>query len=219
LRRIVVLCLLLAACAEIPEMPDGTPTAKPVIMGTRGPLTDKQSKALFAKLGPDGQDMLQRHLAVEQAVAETPLLAGNKPRLLENGPATFRAMFEAIRAAQDHINLEYFILEDVKVDDLSLGDLLVAKRQQGVQIDIIYDSYGSIDTPSLFFDRLTKAGINMVQYHPFNPIDAVAGGCARSSPAPRNRCCSQDITSLIRFRSDPATERQSSCGHHGSNGC
>jgi cardiolipin synthase len=176
LRHLIALCLLLAACAGVPDLPEGTPTAKPVILGTRGPLTDKQSKALFARLGPDAQDMLQRHLAVEQAVAETPLLAGNKTRVLENGPATFRAMFEALRGAQDHINLEYFILEDVKVDDLSLGDLLVAKRGQGVQINMMYDSYGSIDTPDLFFDRLIKAGINVVQYHPFNPIDAVAGG-------------------------------------------
>jgi cardiolipin synthase A/B len=175
-RLILVLCLLLAACAEVPELPDNTPTAKPVILGTRGPLTDKQSKALFARLGPDGQDMLQRHLAVEQAVAETPLLAGNRTRVLENGPDTFRAMFEAIRAAQDHVNLEYFILEDVKVDDMSLGDLLVAKRHQGVQVNVIYDSYGSIDTPDLFFDRLIREGISVVQYHPFNPIDAVAGG-------------------------------------------
>lgn len=176
LRLVLALCLLLAACADVPDLPDGTPTAKPVIMGKRGPLTDKQIKALFARLGPDAQDMLQRHLAVEQAVAETSLLAGNKTRVLENGPATFRAMFEAIRAAQDHINLEYFIFEDVKVDELSLGDLLVTKHRQGVQINVIYDSYGSIDTPELFFDRLIKAGINVVQYHPFNPLDAVAGG-------------------------------------------
>jgi cardiolipin synthase len=176
LRLILAVCLLLAACAEVPEVPEGTPIAKPVIMGTRGPLTDKQSKALFAKLGPDAQDMLRRHLAVEQAVAETPLLAGNRTRVLENGPATFRAMFEAIRSAKEHVNLEYFILEDVKVDDQSLGDLLVDKRQQGVQVNVIYDSYGSIDTPQSFFDRLRGAGVNVLQYHPFNPLDAVADG-------------------------------------------
>jgi cardiolipin synthase len=157
-------------------VPDPAPAAKPVILGTRGPLTDKQSKALFAKLGPDAQDMLQRHLAVEQAVAETPLLAGNRTRVLEDGPATFHAMFEAIRSARDHINLEYFILEDVQSDGQSLGELLTAKRQQGVQVNVIYDSYGSIDTPQPFFDRLSQAGITLLQYHPFNPIDAMAGG-------------------------------------------
>ena len=78
MRLTLVICLLLAACAGVPELPDESPTAKPVILGTRGPLSDKQIKALFARLGPDAQDMMQRHLAVEQAVAETPLLAGNK---------------------------------------------------------------------------------------------------------------------------------------------
>jgi len=175
-RRLIALCLLLSACAQVPEIPDESPTAKPVIIGARGPLTDRQSKALFAKLGPDAQDMLQRHLAVEEAVAETPLLAGNKTRVLEDGPATFRAMFEAIRGAHESVNLEYFILEDVKSDDVSLGDLLMVKRQQGVQINVIYDGYGSMDTPGLFFERLSKAGINLLQYHPFNPLDAVAGG-------------------------------------------
>jgi len=174
--RSIILCLLLTACAQVPEVPNSTPAAKPVILGTKGPLTDRQSKALFAKLGPDAQDMLQRHLAVEQAVAETPLLAGNKTRVLADGPATFRAMFEAIRDARDHVNLEYFILEDVQIDGQSLGDLLTAKRQQGVQVNVIYDSYGSIDTPQPFFDRLAKAGINVLPYHPFNPVDAVAGG-------------------------------------------
>jgi len=176
LRPLIALCLLLAACAQIPDVPDPAPAAKPVILGTRGPLTDKQSKALFAKLGPDAQDMLQRHLAVEQAVAETPLLAGNRTRVLEDGPATFHAMFEAIRSARDHINLEYFILEDVQSDGQSLGELLTAKRQQGVQVNVIYDSYGSIDTPQPFFERLSQAGITVLQYHPFNPIDAMAGG-------------------------------------------
>ena len=173
LRRSILLCLLLAACASEPEMPDAAPT-KPVVMGAHGPLSDRQVKALFAKLGP-AQDTLQRHLAVEQAVAETPLFAGNQTRVLENGPVTFETMFETIRAARDHVNLEYFILEDVKSGGLTLGDLLVAKAHQGVQVNVIYDSYGSISTDQVFFDRLMREGIKVVQYNPLNPLDAKAG--------------------------------------------
>jgi len=164
-------CLILAACGTVPEV--ATPTAsRPVILGTKGPLTDRQIKALFAKLGPQGEDLLQRHLAVEQTVAETPLLAGNKTRVLRDGPLTFKAMFEAIRAAHHHINLEYFIFEDVESDGVSLGELLVAKQRQGVQVNIIYDSYGSLGTPQSFFDRLASAGIHVVQFNPLNPLDA-----------------------------------------------
>ena len=164
-------CLILAACASVPEVPPSS-SAKPVILGSKGPLTDKQSKALIAKLGPGEQDLLQRHMAVEEAVAETPLIAGNKTRVLRDGPATFAAMFEVIRAARHNINLEYFIFEDVKSGDQSLGDLLVEKRHQGVQINILYDSYGSLGTPQTFFDRLLKEGIQVVEFNPLNPLDA-----------------------------------------------
>lgn len=174
-RPIIALCLLLlAACATEPEIPDEVIPEKPMVMGTRGPLGDRQVKALFARLGPK-QDTLQRHLAVEEAVAETPLYAGNRTQVLQDGQATFQAMFDAIRAAQEHVNLEYFIMEDVKVGGLSLGDLLVAKAHQGVQINVIYDSYGSIGTDQIFFDRLTREGIKVVQYNPLNPLDAKAG--------------------------------------------
>ena len=172
LRRFLpVACLLLATCADIPDVAQPVP-AKPVIMGAKGPLTDRQSKALFAKLGPAAQDLLQRHLAVEEAVAETPLIAGNKTRVLPDGATTFKAMFDVIRGAQHHINLEYFIFEDVKSGDLSLGDLLVAKQRQGVQVNILYDGYGSMETPQIFFDRLAREGIHVVQFNPLNPLDA-----------------------------------------------
>lgn len=164
-------CLLLTACADIPDVAPPAP-AKPVILGSKGPLTDRESKALFAKLGPAAQDLLQRHLAVEEAVAETPLIAGNKTRLLRDGPTTFKAMFDLIRGAQHHINLEYFIFEDVKSGDLSLGDLLVVKQHQGVQVTILYDSYGSIETPRIVFDRLAREGIHVMQFNPLNPLDA-----------------------------------------------
>jgi cardiolipin synthase A/B len=37
---------------------------------------------------------------------------GNRVTLLQNGPATHAAMFAAIRAAIDHVNLETYIFDD-----------------------------------------------------------------------------------------------------------
>ena len=45
-------------------------------------------------------DVLQRHLALEQALTDSPLVVGNEVRLLRDGPATFAAMFGAISAAR-----------------------------------------------------------------------------------------------------------------------
>jgi cardiolipin synthase len=182
--RAIALCVGLAGlagCASVPKVSPAVGQAssaqKPEIVGSRGPLSPIQVKALAARLSiaPGDNALLQRHLAIEQAVAESPLVAGETTHLLRDGVATFRAMFAAIGAAKSHINLEYFIVEDVESDGVHLGDLLLAKRQQGVAVNVIYDSFGSGDTPKAFFDRLRQGGVNVVEFNPMNPLKAKKG--------------------------------------------
>jgi cardiolipin synthase len=171
----------LTACASVPTISPTVGQAasaeKPQIVGSRGPLTSVQIKAKLAQLSdtPGEEALLQRHLAIEQAVAESPLVAGETTHLLRDGVITFRAMFAAIRAAKHSINLEYFIFEDVESDGVRLGDLILAKRQEGVAVNVIYDSFGSSDTPKDFFDRLRQGGVNVVEFNPLNPLKAKVG--------------------------------------------
>jgi cardiolipin synthase len=176
---IVLMVGAVTGCASVPHVdtPVGQPSAiasKPEIIGARGPLTAQQSKTLLERISTEPGDagLLQRHLAIEEAVAESPLIAGNRTRVLRDGAESFSAMFRAIQGATAHINLEYFIFEDVENDGVTLGDLLVAKRQSGVAVNVIYDSYGSSSTPTAFFDRLREAGINLVAFNPVNPLEA-----------------------------------------------
>ena len=173
---LTVLCLALGAgCTSVPHVdPAVSSGGKLQIVGTRGPLTAQQSKAVLLRISTEPGDagMLQRHLAIEQEVAKTPLLASNRTKVLRDGPQTFRAMFAAIKNATASVNLEYFIFEDVESDGASLGDLLVAKRQAGIAVNVIYDSYGSSSTPAEFFDRLKQAGVALVSFNPVNPLDA-----------------------------------------------
>lgn len=181
---LIALCIGLAGlagCASVPKVSPAVGQAssgeKPQIVGSRGPLSSAQVKALVAQLSiaPGDDALLRRHLAIEQAVAESPLVAGETTHLLRDGVVTFRAMFAAIRAAKNHINLEYFIFEDVESDGVHLGDLLLAKRQEGVAVNVIYDSYGSGDTPKAFFERLKQGGVNLVEFSPMNPLKAKKG--------------------------------------------
>jgi cardiolipin synthase A/B len=183
---VFVAAALLWGCATVPDVDDvirhsaGEPQA---IVGARGPLSPAQSRTILARLAqqsPDS-DLLQRHLAIEQAVADAPLIAGNRTTLLQDGPDSFRAMFAAIRAAKASIGLEYYILENVESDGEHLADLLLAKRQEGVPVAVIYDSYGSIDTPNRFIDRLKAAGVDVLEFHPVNPFKEQHGY------APNNR--------------------------------
>jgi cardiolipin synthase len=78
-------------------------------------------------------EMLDKHLAYEQAVnADSPLVLGNKLTLLQNGPATYRAMFAAIREARDHINLETYIFGDDEAGN-QFSDLLLERQAAGVR--------------------------------------------------------------------------------------
>ena len=182
----------LAGCASVPHVDPNIGqmsgvAAKPEIIGARGPLTAQQSKALLDRISTEPGDagVLQRHLAIEEAVAESPLIAGNRTRILRDGPASFAAMFSAIQGATN-INLEYFIFEDVESEGVSLGDLLVAKRQAGVAVNVIYDSYGSSSTPTAFFDRLKEAGVNLVAFNPANPLEAKVELLAQRARPPQD---------------------------------
>ena len=176
---IIGLVALFGACATQPEVghvmhkpaPAGSGTD---IVDSRGPLSAKESQAIIDKVKAEAKDsgMLERHLAIEEAVAGSPLVADNRVTLLPDAETTFKAMAAAIRGAKHHINLEYYILEDVELDGTRLSELLRQKRGEGVAVSIIYDSVGSIETPAEFFDGLRDAGVRLLEYNPINPMDA-----------------------------------------------
>ena len=123
-----------------------------------GPVSAGKSAAILEELKSKSGDIdiLQKHLALEQAInADSPLVLGNKLVLLQDGPATYQAMFAAIRKAKDHINLETYIFED---DDIGrqFADLLLERQAAGVQVNLIYDSVGCLNTPKEFFERLRR---------------------------------------------------------------
>lgn len=151
-------------------------TTRPRIEGAHGPLSIKQTTNILSRLRASDPhaDILQRHLVIEQNVAGTPIVAGNKTRLLRDGSETFKAIFAAIRGARDHINLEYYIFEDVEVDGEHVVDLLISKQASGVSVNLIYDSFGSGKTPSEVFTRLADAGVKLMEFRPLNPLKSIS---------------------------------------------
>jgi cardiolipin synthase A/B len=169
----------LAACKSLPDTREGFPEEKGVtvavqLKGARGPLSAADTSTILNKLEGGSTSLLKRHIAVEEAVAESPLVLGNRVTLLQDGDATYRAMFAAIRAAKDHINVETYIFEDDETGR-RFSDLLLRKQADGVQVNLIYDSVGSLNTPRAFFDTLRNGGINVLEFNPVNPLTAKRG--------------------------------------------
>lgn len=143
------------------------------LQGARGPLSLAQSKAILDDLASRGQatDIFERHLAVEEAIVGSPLTTGNRVLLLQDGPATFQAMYAAILAARDHINMETYILDDDEVGQ-RFAQALIDKQRQGVQVNLIRDSVGTIGTAEAFLKQLTDNGIKVLEFNPVNPLVA-----------------------------------------------
>ncbi len=125
-----------------------------------------ESEVLLGQLVPglDRSGPLMEHLALMERLTGMQLTTGNSVTLLENGPAAYPAMLRAIRKAKDNINLESFIFEGESVGQEFAGALL-EKRKEGVQVNLIYDSFGSSSTPQSFFDRLAAGGIDILDFN------------------------------------------------------
>ena len=165
-------------CATLPNVSqviDEAPTAERPhqIVSSKGLLSPQKSKAIMERLkrSVDSTDILERHTAVVESVTESPLTKGNKVTLLADGQATYAAMFKAMQNAKDHINLESYIIEDDETGR-KFADLLLQKQAKGVQVNLIYDSVGSMNTPASFFQRLRDGGIQVVGFNPINPLNA-----------------------------------------------
>ncbi len=171
----VALCLfVVSACATLPHADalikrHAGQAAR--FENARGPLSAQKSVAILAQLKRQSGDIdiLEKQITLEQAIVGSPLIMGNKVMLLQDGPATYAAMFAAIRGARDHINLETYIIEDDAIGH-QFANLLLAAQARGVQVNLIYDSVGGFNTPKVFFERLRQGGVAVLEFNPINPL-------------------------------------------------
>ncbi|MDB5823648.1 MAG: Cardiolipin synthase [Herminiimonas sp.] len=162
-----------AGCASLPDVRYlsrrlDAPELPTVVNGGRE-LGAQRAQSLLAQRLRHSHVNLARLAALEEAATGSPLIAGNKVRLLFDGPQTIGAMMEAIRGARNNINLETYIFDQ---DELGtkFADLLIEKQRQGVRVNIIYDGVGTIGTPAAFFERLRAAGVSLTEFNPVNPL-------------------------------------------------
>lgn len=165
-----------AGCAALPDtdaLIDRHAGQAPRFDNAKGPLSTQKNAVVVADLKRKSGDIdiLDKQIALEQTIVGSPLVMGNKVVLLQNGAATYAAMFAAIRAARDHINLETYIIEDDEIGQ-EFAELLLAQQRRGVQVNLIYDSFGGLTTPKAFFDRLREGGVNVLEFNPVNPLAA-----------------------------------------------
>src|SRR5690606_23270592 len=63
-----------------------------------------------------------------------------------------------------------YIIEDDMVGR-ELADMLLERQAAGVQVNLIYDSFGCLGTPGEYFERLSAAGVRVLEFNPVNPLE------------------------------------------------
>lgn len=74
-------------------------------------------------------------------------------------------LLQDIRRAHHHIHLEFYIWEDDRVGNIVLQELAL-KVEQGVKVRVIVDDVGCWKVKTAFFDKMTKAGIEVAVFMP-----------------------------------------------------
>jgi len=84
------------------------------------------------------------------------LSPNNHVEVYTGGDRFFPALFEAIRGAQHHIHLEYYIIRN---DALGKGLVaaLTEKARSGVEVRFLYDDFGN-NLPRIVYEPLIRAG-------------------------------------------------------------
>ncbi len=97
-------------------------------------------------------------VALLQNMDYTPLLGGNDVRIFTNGKDKFDSLFADIEQAKKHIHVEYYVLMDDEIGT-KFQQALIRKAKEGLEVRVIYDSFGSRKTKKKFFEEFRKAGI------------------------------------------------------------
>ena len=112
-----------------------------------------------APIDPRGDQFIH----VLESACQTTLERGNAIEIFTNGPEFYPAMLEAIRSAQETINLECYIFSSGEIADRFIHELSERARA-GVRVTIVMDAIGSLGSFGKAAAPLRAAGCRVESY-------------------------------------------------------
>ncbi len=95
-----------------------------------------------------------------------PFVHGNRVTLLWKSSESFQQIFDHVKSARQLLCLEFYIFRNDETGK-ELAEVLMQKAAEGVRVYLLYDHFGSYDTPPKFWKALRKAGVRVRASHPF----------------------------------------------------
>lgn len=110
-----------------------------------------------------------KHVKYIHSTTRQPVWKNTQTSFLSPGEKKFEAMLNDLKKAEKFIFLEYFIITPGHMWG-NILKILAEKAKQGVQIKLIYDDMGTINTLPANYDAiLAQLGIEAYVFNPFKP--------------------------------------------------
>ncbi len=105
-----------------------------------------------------------------QSIAGFPVCKNAGVQYFSHGAPMLKSLLEDLEKAEKFIFLEYFIVEEGKMWN-SILELLERKKQEGVDVRVIYDDFGCLLTlPVSYAKQLRQKGIECRPFNRFHPF-------------------------------------------------
>lgn len=107
---------------------------------------------------------IRGNMQAVESLAKMPFVTGNDIEYLIDGQHKFDSIFAGIRAAEDYVLAQYYIIRDDEIGR-QFQQALIDKAQQGVRVYLLYDEIGSYRLSRLYLRQLEQAGVHVRPFH------------------------------------------------------
>lgn len=105
------------------------------------------------ELSTESTELVSLFLSLDKA----PLTKNNHVEIITDGHEKFRLLFRDILAAKSSIHIEYYTIYNDRIGN-QLMKLLKQKAAEGVEVNVIYDAWGSQGATKKWWSQLEKVG-------------------------------------------------------------
>ncbi|TWI53296.1 cardiolipin synthase [Halalkalibacter nanhaiisediminis] len=98
-------------------------------------------------------------------LGHNPISFSTESKVLTDGKETFAHILQALKMAEHHIHLEYYIVRDDGLGQ-EIKDILIDKAKAGVEVRFLYDAVGSWKLSKGYIKELKNAGVEIAAFSP-----------------------------------------------------
>lgn len=120
----------------------------------------EEQKEQFIKMPKPKDQTVQiyrRTIMLFQSIDDSFLTRHNQVEIFTTGKDLFKQLFDDIAAAKKSIHLEFYTIYNDRIGN-ELRTLLEQKAAAGVEVRVLYDSWGSMGVRPSFYDHLREMG-------------------------------------------------------------